>query len=223
MSISNEIIAKQNEIEKIKSEVTDIENQINEEKKEIIPILVVDIIAKLKKDAKDFFISSNTEMDQKEVNILKDEIEKTAEKIKNKLVEELTNSKEWDLNKGKSKTEDHHFLDNETDLSKNIGLWRIIRKVPKQIDDIFKSYNFKPLDRYKYILDPHRGISPYGLSLDNIYDIYEKLKRDNTPEKIGEMIKRYWKSISNYLSKIYELKQSEEELKRLKRKEMWEG
>lgn len=110
----------------------------------------------------------------------------------------------------------------KADLSPNKSLWNIIKKSPKLIGDVFKKFNFPPVDYYKHFTSYQSEYnSPYGLNIYDIGTIYRDPTCKNIPEGLKELIFEYWDNVQVYFRNIAELRCLGEELRRLEREEMW--
>lgn len=218
MDIKDDIPSIQDKIEKTNKKLVELEEQIKKSKNDIIPNLVVNIKKSLMENASNFYITSNYEIIEPKVKILKEELKNTIEDIGNNLVEELNNINIWNFNNGKDKFELYNYQD-QTDLSKNKKLWLVIRKSPEKIDNLFNNYNF-PIERqnYSYSGEYH---SPYGFNFYGMNSIFGYGFEKNTSLDIVNMIRIYWENIGKYFELIKSLEILNEELRKFKRRQDW--
>lgn len=215
MDIKEKIIEKEEEINIKESELKDINIKINQNKNEIIPVIVDDIKNFFTNNAYRFFIDSKKDIDVEKVKILKSETESAINNSIDNLTKELNESKSWNFAEGK---EQHESIRNDS-LSANKGLWKIIRVSSKSIDEVFKKFDFEPVNYYKDIYTYENYTSPYGLSLYDLSSIYGHPQ--DLPDRIKLLLNDYWKNISKYFSLIAELIRLNEDLRQLKRQELW--
>lgn len=218
MEIKEKIEKKQNEINVTEAEFKNTNIEIDKSKKEIIPILVEDIKKYFIDRAYNFYIDSKKEIESEKVKILKSEIESAIDKSIEKLKKELDESESWNFHNGEEKFESYKLSYNN--FSNNKGLMKIINESSKPIDEVFKKFDFEPVSYYKNIYSYDHYTSPYGLSLYDLSSIYSGPPK-NIPEKFQLLITGYWNNIRDYYSNNAKLSRLNEELRQLKREEVW--
>lgn len=217
MEIKEKIKGKQKDIDTNVSELKNLNIKIDQNRKEIIPILVEDIKKYLTNRSYIFFVDSKKEIESEKVKILKSEIEIAIDKSIEKLKKELNESNSWNFNEGKEEFESYKIPNRN--LATNKSLWKIIKESSKPVDEIFKKFGFEPVSYYKNFYSYEDYTSPYGLTLYDLSSIYGH--PPNIPDKLQLSMNDYWNNIRDYFSKISELNKLHEELRQLKREEVW--